>query len=298
MADTVFMDALWIEAQPPTSGYSPTVTLTPRPPLKPAEQFIMDGWIRKLIANGMNVFPAADAFNTLAAMDAVFVGLNGLTTDEVKAQLTMHAAIQKNLLQMRAAGSGQPSAVAVTPNERTEVLYAQATWGHDITVVDHSSSPDFFGTPLMFVAGVYYWLFGGGQRRYVNIGSLNLQMVTQDIPPIRDAVASNGPGTYNINSPFSYNTFGPAYLTSFVGLLLGRVSGNVNGVLTIAPDGAYTFSGSYTLNPDVFDADPSNRPPAQEAATTALRYLGDVFGHTDYTTEVLGAQPLNLSGTK
>lgn len=150
----------------------------------------------------------------------------------------------------------------------------------------------------MFVAGVYYWLYGGGERRYVNIGSLNLQMVTSDFPAIRDAIAANAPGTYNIDSPFSYNTFGPAYLTSFVGLLLGRLSGNVSGTLTISPDSTYSFAGSYTLNADVFDADPSNRPALQEAATTALRYLGETLGHTDYTTEVLGTQPLNLSGTK
>lgn len=132
----------------------------------------------------------------------------------------------------------------------------------------------------------------------MNIGSLNLQMVTRDIPPVRDAVAANGPGTYPINSPFTYNTFGPGYLTSFAGLLLGRVSGNVSGVLTIAANGTYVFTGSYTLNPDVFDADPSHRPPVQEALTTILRSIGDQIGHVDFTTVVLGSQPLILKGSK
>ncbi|WP_287812495.1 hypothetical protein [Pseudomonas sp.] len=188
----------------------------------------MNGYIRKLISNGENVFKAADAYDTQGAMNASFVGLNGLTDVELKAQLTMHAAIQKNLLKDRAS-RGAVASVAVAAPERTEVAYATATWGHNTATVDHSKHPDFFGTPLMFMAGVYYWLYGNGERRYVNIGSLNLQMVTSDIAPIREAVAANGPGTYSINSPFTYNTFGPGYLTSFAGLLLGRVSGNVTG---------------------------------------------------------------------
>lgn len=109
MPDVIQLDPTFVGAQPVSSGYSPSITLVPRPPMQPSEQFIKEGVIRRLIANGVNVFHAADALDTTAAMNAVFVGLNGLTSKEVKAQLTMHAAIQKILLQIRASGSGQPS---------------------------------------------------------------------------------------------------------------------------------------------------------------------------------------------
>ena len=297
MSDVLQLGATFIGAQPASTGYSTFTSLnfSSRPPLKPNEQFVASGYIRKLIANGLHVFTAANVLDIEGAMNASFVGLNGLNAQELKAQLTMHAAIQKSLLETRVALAA-PASFVVRPQERTEVLYASVTWGRNTAKVDHSAHPDFFGTPLMFMAGLYYWLYGSGQTRYVNIGSLNLQMVTRDISPVRDAVALNGPGTYNINSPFTYNTFGPGYLTSFAGLLLGRVSGNVAGVLTIAVDGSYVFDGSYTLNPDVFDADPNHRPPVQEALTTMLRAIGNQFGHVDYTIEVLGSQPFKLKG--
>lgn len=297
MSEVLQLGATFVGAQPTSTGYSTSVNFSPRPPLKPNEQFISGGFIQKLIANGVNVFTAANVLDVEGAMNASLIGLNGLDSEQLKAQLTMQAAIQKNLLKDRASRGAQES-VVITAQERTEIAYASATWAHNTATVDHSAHPDFFGTPLMFMAGLYYWLYGKGETRYVNIGSLNLQMVTRDIPPVRDAVAANGPGIYPINSPFTYNTFGPGYLTSFAGLLLGRVSGNVSGVLTIAANGTYVFTGTYTLNPDVFDADPSHRPPVQEALTTILRAIGDQFGHVDFTTVVLGSQPLILKGSK
>lgn len=296
MSDVVNLPEIIVTATP-LSPLENDFQMTLRPPLRPNEQFIVDGVIKKLIANGVNIFRFADARDSIATMSATFAGWDGLTDAETKSQLTMHAAIQKNLLKDRAS-LVLPATVVIGASERTSILYAKGTWAHNVKTVPSGVRPDFFGTPLMFAAGVYYWIFGGGQKREVYIQSLNLQFVPDDFPAVLKAVAANGEGTYTISEKIYYNTFGPGYLTSFAGLLLGRVVADYTGVLVISPTGAYTFNGSLTIRPDIFDADPSKRPPVQEALTTALRYLGDKFGHVDYQIDILGAQAINFSGNK
>lgn len=185
---------------------------------------------------------------------------------------------------------------------RTEKTYARAYYA---VAVANKYTPqyisqqhyDFYGTALMPIAGIYYWLFGGGATRYVNIGALGLSMVPSDFKPVMDAVAANGPGTYTINEPFQYNSF-RFMLNLHAAGLLGRVSGNVSGTVSVGADGNWAFDGSYTLNPDRYDADHSNRTYMQEKLTDFLRFLGDRFGSNDYQIVIEGSQKINFSGRK
>ena len=61
---------------------------------------------------------------------------------------------------------------------------------------------------------------------------------------------------------------------------------------------ASQFDGSYTLNPDRYDADHSNRTYMQEKLTVFLRFLGDRFGHNDYQIVIEGSQKISFSGRK
>ncbi|WP_434681333.1 lipid II-degrading bacteriocin [Pseudomonas sp. R1-18] len=158
---------------------------------------------------------------------------------------------------------------------------------------------DLYG-PFMPFSAVGYWIFGEGRERNIHVGSLNLAFDASEVQPIQAILSNsaNGPGVYPLaNEPFSINTFKhPSDLP--VALTVGRVSGNITGSLTVNPDGTYSFSGSYTLNDDKFDADPNKRPWLQEALTTFLRGMGDVFGHTDYYIRFQGSQELTLTGTR
>lgn len=103
MSEVLQLGATFVGAQPTSTGYSTSVNFSPRPPLKPNEQFISGGFIQKLIANGVNVFTAANVLDIEGAMNASLIGLNGLDSEQLKAQLTMQAEIQKNLLKDRAS---------------------------------------------------------------------------------------------------------------------------------------------------------------------------------------------------
>ena len=96
MSDVLHLGATFIGAQPASTGYSTFTSLnfSSRPPLKPNEQFVASSYMRKLIANGLHVFTAANVLDIEGAMNASFVGLNGLNAQELKALLTMHAAVQ------------------------------------------------------------------------------------------------------------------------------------------------------------------------------------------------------------
>jgi len=296
MPDVIELPTI-IVTDTPLSPLENNFRMTLRPPLHPNEQFVRDGVIKRLVANGKNVFKFADERDTVSAMHATVAGWDGLTLEQMKSQLAMHAAIQKNLVKDRSAIM-LPVSVVLGKDERTSIEYAKATWAHNVKAPDPKIRPDFFGTPLMFAAGVYYWLFGGGEKRQVHIQSLNLQFLPADFPSVLKAVADNGPGSYAISDKGYYNTFGPGYMTSFAGLLIGRVVTDYTGTLVIKADGGYDFKGSLTIRPDIFDANPSNRPPVQEALTTALRYLGDKFDHADYQIEILGSQNISFSGKK
>ncbi|WP_232439404.1 hypothetical protein [Burkholderia ubonensis] len=87
-----------------------------------------------------------------------------------------------------------------------------------------------------------------------------------------------------------------------VSTLFGIYANQLNGVHPVSEfqlyGSPYRFVGSYTLNPDRFDADRSNRPFLQEWMTTRLREIGSVFGHTDYQIYFTGEKEISFSGRR
>lgn len=281
-----------------SSGLGTPSMPTSSPPVDRARNFIASGQVKKAFANGENLFPIANKGDSEGSLQACFNGFVGLTEAQVKDQLRLHADCQKYMLQnLRSSGI-----YALTYPGGTQTSYAQAYY---FLKAEKESTQkfisqqhyDFFGTALMPIAGIYYWLFGGGATRYVNIGALGLSMVPSDFKPVMDAVAANGPGTYAINEPFQYNSF-RFMLNLHAAGLLGRISGNVSGTLSVGADGSWEFNGSYSLNPDRYDADHSNRTYMQEKLTDFLRFLGDRFGSNDYQIVIEGSQKIKFSGRK
>lgn len=163
-----------------------------------------------------------------------------------------------------------------------------------------TSKFESYGNPLMFIEAVNHWVHGNGVQRSINIESLNLKMDVNDFEEILKAIANPGygPGTYFIDTRFSTNIFNHGTKDLWSASTLGRISGQVHGTLTLLADDTYQFNGYYTLNPDKFDADPSNRPFLQETATWFLSKLGSVLGHTDYQIIFTGEKHIVLSGQR
>ncbi|WP_032620806.1 lipid II-degrading bacteriocin [Pseudomonas syringae] len=257
-----------------------------------------------LTLNGRAVWAAAETCDNFLVMEEVFKGLSGQSRFMVETQLKMHAQVQAyavshyQLSRFRTAyyvGNGYGR---VAEGDYGKMVNSRKM--RHIEGVLPSNAVDFYGSPIMPIAAVAYWLFGGGADRNMNIGSLNLQMVLSDFKPIIDVLnnPATAPGVYPIDAPFSYNTFSKAPINLPVAGVLGRVSGNIGGHLVINADNTYTFTGQYVLNKDVYDADASNRSYWQETLTTFLHGLGEVFGHVDYTINIIGAQPVVFSGRK
>lgn len=258
--------------------------------------------------NGPGIWDAFRTGSTLKVMEECFKGLSGKNKSEVEQQLRYHCE----------GGLGFFSSFATIPPENKYIYvgkgaYGTADWmtqnqyGYQMAglLVDNLSVPyrenevDFYGTLMMPLAAIGYWIFGGGKPRNVHIGSLNLQMLARDFQPIAALLNDAGSvGQFEINQPFSYNIFDKAPIDVPAAGMLGRVSGNVKGTLVIQPDGTYGFNGSYSLNRDYYDADKSNRTWAQEALTTFLKGLGESFGHNDYYINILGEQAVQYSGTR
>lgn len=257
----------------------------------------------KMTLNGTAVWAAVSASNPIMVLDEVCKGLSGQDLITVRTQLAMHCYAAFTMAQNPEAIGVGPYKMEAERNNTLATFYGQFLTVNSINWTDsfQAHAVDFYGTPMMPVVAIGYWLFGGGQDRNVHIGSLNLTMVATDFTPITGILnnAANGAGTYQLQSaPFSYNTFNKAPLDLPAAGMIGRVSGNLSGVLNISADGGYSFSGSYTLNSDLYNADMSNRSWLQESLTTFLSSLGDAFGHTDYKINFLDSQSVEFTGNR
>lgn len=287
-------------------------------PMNPLVDDIMDARIlfenaEALLFNGEELWRAAGKWsaqsNPLKVMEECFKGLSGKTKAQVERQFRYHC---EGALSFARGYSGLPAAnkylyVGAGPHgfggSVTQNVYANQIAFQEVPplAAPYRANPiDFYGNVMMPLTAIGYWLFGGGKDRNVRIESLGLKMIATDFDPIRNILndASKPAGSYPIDDFFSYNIFNQSPINLPAAGTFGRVSGNLKGELVLKADGSYTFSGGFTLKQDQYDAGGSNRTPTQEALTTFLRGLGDVFGHQDYYINFLGEQKVNFSGKR
>lgn len=253
-----------------------------------------------LTLNGEAVWAAASAADAHKMMVEIAKGLSNQPIHTVRTQLGIHA--YANYIWGENGPAVGKFGQALDGSLDLQLGYGQFLSANSINFgeIFESHTVDFYGIPTMPFAALGYWIFGGGVPRYADVRSLNLAITVADLNPIKQILndSANQAGTYQIAAaPFSYNSFNNVSDLP-VALTVGRVSGNLTGALTINADGSYSFSGSYTLNDDKFDADPSNRPWLQEALTTFLMQMGETFGHADYVIHFKGAQPVSFTGVR
>lgn len=262
----------------PTGGVDPTVAFMNSMP------------------NGKACYAALQNNDQMALLQAFFEGLSGRNAAFIIPQLQGWG----NFTQYLAAGGWKQLAGATQytfPDNTGTAVVPLSTIYVKGGKTNYATSPDFYGNPLLFISGIYYWIKGGGAARSVNIASLKLNMDQNLIPPLAAAIAANAPGSYGFaNTNFSFNVFDAGLSARDAAGLLGHVDGDFSGTLTIGGDGSWSFNGDFGVHPDVYDANAGNRTLFQEAGTTFLRALGDTFGHNDYQINILGRQSLSLSG--
>ncbi|MBB1617024.1 hypothetical protein A9978_31705 [Pseudomonas sp. UMC65] len=262
---------------------------------------IQESFVRfaQMVQNGDRVYGAMFTNNSLSVMSECFRGLSMQPLETVKSQMAMHctAALRTMQFYKRLPGTLGPYFAGAGNGSIAMMGYSTFT-SVDNGVLERSNGVDFYGDPLMPMQAIGYWLFGKGVTRNVRIESLNLQMVATDFKPIVNILSNpdKGAGAYRIKEPFSYNVFDKAPIDLPAAGMLGRISGEVEGTLELRPNGTYSFNGVYRLNPDLYDAGSSNRTPAQEGLTTFLRRLGETFGHTDYSINIVGEKTVSFSG--
>lgn len=103
-------------------------------------------------------------------------------------------------------------------------------------------------------------------------------------------------GTEQVSIPFSHNTWTPILENGWAAGTVGRVSGTMSGIIVTQADGTYIIDVNYALNPDRYDADKSHRRWYEEALTDFLRWIGETFGHTDFTITFTGVRQLIWRG--
>ncbi|UPG89323.1 lipid II-degrading bacteriocin [Luteibacter aegosomaticola] len=255
------------------------------------------------MTNGPKVFAAAQTGDPIATAEAFFQGLSARTGNFVLGQLS----IWKDFQVVLSEGYNRPISCndggLIGPDGRLSItalagLYVTHAGNYPIRVEDPSY--DFWGTPLMFASGMYYYVAGGGKKRRVRISSLGLHLVPRDFEPVDEILknALNGPGNYVISGPFEHNIFDRGVADVWAAGLLGRVRGWVNGDLEIRADHSYHFRGSFSLAEDTYDVGASNRPFIQEALTSFLEGVGNTLGHTNYQIEIVGSEPVEGGGVR
>ncbi|QTJ32015.1 lipid II-degrading bacteriocin [Xanthomonas citri] len=191
-----------------------------------------------------------------------------------------------------------PSATPETVAGDASLMDPVQAWVEDGMRYPPDTRYRFYITPFLPMQGLYQWLAGSGEDVTLPLRALNLYMVVTDFEPIVAILQDPnvGPGSYQINRPFGHNVFDHSPNIWAAGLI-GRVTGNVVGTLTIS-DGSFTFDGSFTLNPDIYDANPDKRPFPQEGLTTFLQGLDAAIGATSYRILFEGEQTVHYQGLR
>jgi len=255
------------------------------------------------VANGAGVFNASmglDSYAGLRCLEAFCKGVSGRPGQYLKNQLTLvkgfhsYMAWYAELAGVSKDGFTREDSL-VTDGAKIAGLFGDYFYRKNTGWTFDSGDFDWHAGPLMPIAALAHWVDGNGQNVKLSLKGLGLSLRASNIQGNFNAEIqkSRAPGTYEIDMPFSYNTFNEGL---WVGGTVGRVNGQIRGTLTVYEDHTYTFDGKYSLNPDFYNADLSNRTWAQEALTDFLRWIGETFGHTDYFIEFDGEVPFSTSG--
>lgn len=299
---TITLPPITVYGSPPKGDVFYGTTLAPSTaPMPPrgAPPFNVDRIGPQVIANGENVCRAAQGGDPIAAMDEFFKGLSGRSATYVWSQIRCLGSFTQWL-----ANGGYRQLVGASAFGLVAAQAPSITTLFGLYFSQNGSRPisefKFYGNPLMPIAAIYHWIGGNGVDKIIDIPSLNLSMGLNDFRPIQDIVnnPAMGPGVYAINASFDTNLFNHGTKDVWAAGVIGRVSGQVVGTLNMDSAGTYAFNGSYSLSPDVFNADRSSRPFPQEKMTDFLRGIGDLFGHTDYRIIFSGSGPLSFSGKR
>ncbi|WP_186188884.1 lipid II-degrading bacteriocin [Burkholderia gladioli] len=254
------------------------------------------------LINGLNILGAASQGDTIATLTALAQGLSNATDMALRAQL----AIYTSFSQWLGIGEGYKNIPGATPygltlnqsNVLTSLFGVFAAQYYPGMYLNQPTNFQFYGSALLTASAIYYWLYGNGEMRSMNIESMNVQMNVSDFQPIQRIAldTANGPGTYHIDAQFDTNLLSHGEKDIWVGGILGRVTGRITGDLVLT-DTTYSFTGNWTLYDDRYEAYPSTRPGYQEVLNNFLMNLGSK-NHVDYDITFIGNKNITITGQR
>lgn len=142
-----------------------------------------------------------------------------------------------------------------------------------------------------------HYIRGSGKDRNYYFSKIDTSHVkVTDFPEIADRLKKEKPGLYPIVDATTTLNGGigrPGNLSSAT--TIGGLVLRANGVLAIARNGSYHFSGKLTADNDLYNFNKrAGRSASGEASTT----LGRQLPGTNFWIHVLGSKPFNGSGRR
>jgi hypothetical protein len=145
-----------------------------------------------------------------------------------------------------------------------------------------------FDGPFRAVHGFGHYLGGSGSPVATSFGNIDTSNVSaSSFPAVSDRIAQGTVGTYEIQG--AHRSYGTSGLNNAG--FLGVVTLELNGQLNVSGSGDYTFQGSLSAVPDLYDMNPSDhRSPIADASVTVGRGLGNLVGAKDYRVYITGSR--------
>jgi RHS repeat-associated protein len=145
---------------------------------------------------------------------------------------------------------------------------------------------------LRAASALLHYVTGRGRERQMSFADIDTRQVrATDFAAVSQAINRGESGTFEINTRTGFATFGAqaAYL--------GNITLELSGTLTVNCEGtcSWSFSGTMSAAPDVYDANPSDhRTPAAEASTAVLRKIPG----KPYRIQIVGERQVSESGSQ
>lgn len=284
----------------PYWGYGDSASpYMPEGPLPPVD---LPGAAYSACVNGPALFAKAQEGNPSALLEELCKQVSNrnaalaINQFKVWGQYTDYLSQQwgnEGLPPSRGMTMAQTTAAEYLSSIAGNYVYRANTGAFDINTM----GTEWVGSVFLPIKAIWHWVNGNGAQVNMPVSALDLDIKPSAIQGDMSSFLKQ-PMQYGANlfqRPFSYNTFANASDLWAAGTV-GRVSGTMIGLIWVNDDGSYIFDASFYLNPDVFDAGKSNRPWPQEALTDFLKWIGDTWGHTDYTIKFNGSDRLYFEG--
>lgn len=143
------------------------------------------------------------------------------------------------------------------------------------------------------LAALYHYIFGNGEPMSVELDQLSFEFTSSAMTPLDRILKSDQIGTFNItNGSFGYDF---RKSSRWEWLMLGRISLQTTGTVTIDKGGNWTYNGVVFGTKDIYDA---NKDPSRGGLGEKLTDILRATNGTSYDIYLKGQREVHMKGKK